>query len=84
MGVLERQTLLLPRGANIIRVDDVEGAFFAWAIVNKDALEDLEQRKIEMYKTGAPIEEPSSLHHLGTCKLYVQMELCLYVFERIE
>jgi hypothetical protein len=30
------------------------------------------------------MSDKDELTRLGTCKIYVQMELCLYVFERVE
>ena len=78
----EKHSIELPKGAWIIRVEDVEGLFFLWAIV--DTGEDVEKefRHLEFYKTGQPIETPlEHLKFVGTCKLFIMQELCLYVFE---
>ena len=80
--VTEKHNIELPKGAIIIRVDDVEGLFFLWAIVNPDEEHPTEKRCLEFYKTGQPIETPlERLNYLGTCKLFIMQELCLYVFE---
>lgn len=82
LPVQEKFTLELPAGAKIIRVDDVAGLFWLWAIVDPDA--PLEARHIECYKTGqeAP-DDLGSLEYLGCCKLFIMQELCLYMFERV-
>lgn len=82
LPVQEKYSIELPKGANIIRVEDVDGLFFLWAIVDPDA--ETEMRHLEFYKTGQPIETPLvDLIFLGTCKLFIMQELCLYVFENI-
>jgi hypothetical protein len=80
----EKHTIELPKGAWIIRVEDVDGQFFLWAIVDTAEDAELEDRYLEFYKTGQPIETPlEDLKFLGTCKLFIMQELCLYVFENI-
>ena len=82
LPVQEKFVIELPIGAKIIRVDDVDGLFWLWAIVEVDA--PLEPRYIECYKTGQEIIEPlDSLQYLGCCKLFIMQELCLYMFERV-
>ena len=77
----EKYEIELPKGAQIIRVQDVDGKFFLWAIVNIEE-EETDKRFLEFYKTGQPIETPlERLIFLGTCKLFIMQELCLYVFE---
>jgi len=83
IGVLEKQTLNLPKGARIERCEDVEGRFYVWAMVNPDEKE-TEPRYLEFYKTGAEIHTPMEhLVRIGFCKIYIQMELALYCFENI-
>jgi hypothetical protein len=78
----EKYTLQLPKDAVILRVEDVDGLFFLWAIVDTTEGVPLEKRFLEFYKTGQPILTPlSDLNFLGTCKLFIMQELCLYVFE---
>lgn len=79
----KKHELELPKDAKIIRVEDVDGLFYLWAIVETD-INEKEIRYLEFYKTGQPIETPlENLNFLGTCKLFIMQELCLYVFENI-
>lgn len=82
MPIQEKIELELPLGAKIIRVSDVDGLFFLWAIVDTD-IEEKEIRHIEFFKTGQPIESHETLIYLGICKLFIMQELGLYTFERI-
>ena len=87
LSIKEKQELELPVGAKIIRVDDVDGKFFLWAIVEppkEDEENETEVRYLEFYKTGQPIEGDSNLQYLGFCKLFIMQELGLYVFERVK
>jgi len=78
----ETHEIELPKGATIIRAEDVDGHFFLWAAVNPDQEAEKETRFLELYKTGQPIETPmADLHFIGTCKMFIMQELCLYVFE---
>jgi hypothetical protein len=78
----EKYAIELPKYARIIRVEEVDGLFFLWAIVETDENHPKEIRFLEFYKTGQPIETPlSHLNYLGTCKLFIMQEICLYVFE---
>lgn len=87
LSIKEKQEIQLPIGAQIIRVDDLDGKFFLWAIVDALIEEkeiETEPRFLEFYKTGQPIETPlGCLHYLGFCKLFIMQELGLYVFENI-
>lgn len=81
MPIQEKFELALPKNAQIIRVADVDGLFYLWAIVDTETQE-TETRFIECYKTGQPIENPESLIYLGLCCLFIMQELGLYIFER--
>lgn len=84
LPVREKYAIDLPAGARIIRVEDVDGEFFLWAIVNTAEGVETEKRYLEFYKTGQSIETPlENLTLLGTCKLFIMQELCLYVFENV-
>lgn len=89
LPVQEKYVLELPIGAKILRVDDVEGLFYLWAIVDVVADDEnivikYENRYLEFYKTGQTITSQfEDLVFLGTCKLFIMQELCLYVFENI-
>lgn len=82
MPICEKYSLQLPIRAEILRVDDVDGMFYLWAMVNPSA--PLEQRNFEAYKTGQDIPNPEGLVYLGHCCIYIGMELCLYIHERVE
>jgi hypothetical protein len=80
----EKYVIELPKDSRIIRVEDVDGLFFLWAIVEIDEDHPKEKRCLEFYKTGQPIITPiENLIFLGTCKLFIMQELCLYVFENV-
>lgn len=63
----EQCTVTLPKGALIIRCEDVDGKFFLWAIVDPDATSEI--RYLEYYKTGQEIKTP--LEHLKDRKSVV-------------
>lgn len=77
--VLERFTMNLPAGAEIIRMQDQGGMFWCWAVVNTNA--PLEDREFMAFKTGAKIPDGLNLRYVGFCAVFVQMELGLYIFE---
>jgi hypothetical protein len=82
LPVQEKFTLELPVDARIIRVDDIDGLFWLWAIVQPGP--PYETRRFECYKTGQPIETPPDhLTYLGLCKLFIMQELGLYIFENV-
>lgn len=81
LPVKEKVELQLPKGAQIIRCEDVDGQFYIWAIVDPLS-ESTEARYFECYKTGQEIHtDLDHLVHIGNCKLFIMQELCLYVFE---
>lgn len=82
MPVMEDFIMNLPVGANIIRVADIEGMLYLWAIVNPDLPS--EPRRFMAYKTGSPMTEDYGLEYIGFCAINVQMELGLYIFEVVE
>ena len=81
LPIKEKIELELPKGAKIIRCEDVDGKFFIWAIVDPEQ-SILEIRYFECYKTGQEINtDLDHLIHIGNCKIFIMQELCLYVFE---
>lgn len=82
MPVLESFTMQLPKNAEIIRVEDQDGMFWMWAVVNTDA--ELEDRNFLAFKTGAKMPDNVPLKYIGFCKIFVQMELGLYIFEIVQ
>ena len=84
LPVQEKYQIELPNGSQIIRVEDVDGLFYLWAIVDNSEDHPKETRYLEFYKTGQEIKTPlSDLVMIGTCKLFIMQELCLYVFENV-
>lgn len=87
LSIKEKQEIELPINAEIIRVDDVDGKFFLWAIVQppkEDEEPETESRYLEFYKTGQEIKtDIQDLVYIGFCKLFIMQELGLYVFENI-
>jgi hypothetical protein len=79
MPVLENFEMDLPKGALIIRVDDQDGMFWLWAVV--DTRKPNEKRKFMAFKTGVKIPDNLKLNYIGFCAVFVQMELGLYIFE---
>lgn len=80
--VCEKHVIELPIDSQIIRVEDVDGYFYLWAIIDNKQTE-LEKRYLELYKTGQEISDSSKLDYLGFCKIFIGMELGLYVFENV-
>lgn len=82
LPIAEKFTTDLPIGARIIRVSDVDGEFFLWAIVNPEQ-QTREWRWFECYKTGQPIGgDIGHLIHVGMLRMVIMQELMLYVFEK--
>ncbi|MRN66382.1 hypothetical protein [Brucella sp. 10RB9213] len=81
MPVLEQFTMVLPKGAEILRVQDQGGMFWLWAKV--DTRLPNETRRFRAFKTGGQIPDGLSLKYIGFCAVFVQMELGLYIFEEI-
>lgn len=79
----EEVSLELPKDSKIIRVDVIDGLPFLWAICNtKNSAEVIH---LEMYKTGQEFKSYSeNLQYLGTCKLFIGQELCLYIFKKLK
>ena len=78
---LEKFTLKLPKGAEIIRVDHIGGLNWLWAVVDTNAPD--EERKFRAFKTGGAIPSELSLKYVGYYAIFVQQELGLYIFEEI-
>lgn len=86
MPILEEYELLLPVGAQIITVSEIGGKFYLWYIQRLPENRPLqrpakERRKFRAFKTGGTMPSGLKMNYLGLCKLHVQMELALYIFE---
>lgn len=81
MPVLEEFTMILPQGAEIIRMQDQGGMFWLWAVVRTDVPD--EERKFRAFKCGGKIPDDIELRYVGFCAVFVQQELGLYIFEEL-
>jgi len=79
MPFAEKFELDLAQGAEILRIDVVDGHPFLWAVIDTEA--PTETRYFEAYKTGGQMSEGSELEYIGCMAIHIQMELMLYVFE---
>ena len=80
MPILEKFSMKLPVGAEIVRIEDQEGMFWLWAVIDTHA--DLEERNFIAVKTGGRFPV-GNYKYIGFCKIFVQMELGLYIFEEV-
>ena len=76
---LEQFELSLPKGAEILRIDNIDGVAWLWAKI--DTRKPDETRKFRAFKTGGDIPSGLDLKYIGYYAIFVQMELGLYVFE---
>lgn len=79
--VLEQFTIRLPKGAEIIRMQDQGGMFWLWAVVRTDVPD--EERKFWAFKCGGKMPDNLNLKYIGFCAVFVQQELGLYIFEEV-
>lgn len=80
---LEDFTIDLPKGAEVIRVDNVDGHLFIWAVVDTEA--PMEPRQFHGRKTGSETPAvPENVRYIGCAGIHIQMELMLYFFEPTE
>ena len=83
LPIAERTHIDLPLGAQILRVDGLDGGLWVWAIVDTTA--SLERREFALFKTGGdmPDNVAEEYKYVGCGSIYIQQELCLYVFEKL-
>lgn len=81
---MEEAEVVMPVGAEIIRIDGLDGALWIWAIIDTEAEE--EKRTFHLFKTGAamPDDIVDNYKYLGCGAIFIQQELMLYVFEKRE
>lgn len=79
----EQAEVVMKKGAKIIRIEGLDGALWIWAICDSDAEE--ETRHFSLYKTGGEMPEDilTNYLYLGCGAILIQMELMMYVFEKI-
>jgi hypothetical protein len=83
LKLIKEQTITLGISSTIIRVDNVGGKFFLWALVDTED-EIRKEVDIRMYKTGQEIPDETdilNLNYLGFISIEFGQELGLYVFE---
>ena len=80
---MERSTITMPQGAEIIRIDGLEGALWVWAVIDTEMLL-TELREFFLFKTGAAMPDDVLLNYryLGCGAIFIQMELMMYVYEK--
>lgn len=81
MPVKEQFTMKLPKGAEILRMVDMDGMFWLWAVVRTDVEDEI--RQFHAFKTGAKMPDNVNLIYRGCCAIFIQMELMLYIFEEV-
>lgn len=80
---MEVSSVDLPVGAVVIRCAGMDGFLFIWAIVDTDA--EFEKRTFYLFKTGAKMPDDilTAYRYIGCGAIFVQMELMMYIFERL-
>ena len=69
----------MPRGAQVLAVQEQHGAPCIWALVDPEAQKDL--RHFRIVGTGHPFEEADAYRHLGTFQMHGGA-LVFHLFER--
>lgn len=78
---MEHSVVSMPEGANIIRIDGLDGALWMWTIVDTEA--PLVDREFSLFKTGGAMpDDIAEYSYLGCGAIFIQMELLMYVFEK--
>jgi hypothetical protein len=71
LAITDRQTVTMPKDANILSVQEQSGTLHLWAIVNPYA--EQERRVIEIVGTGTPMadvdEEDLARFHIATVQV---------------
>lgn len=79
---MEVSQVTMPQGSQIIRIAGLDGALWIWAIVDTEL--PLETRTFRLFKTGGVMPDDISEYvYLGCGAIFVQMELMMYVFEKV-
>lgn len=80
LGMAEKASVIMPSGAQVIRVDGIDGFLYLWAVV--DTEKPMVEREFLLFKTGAPMPDDILETHvyLGCGGIFVQMELMMYVY----
>jgi limonene-1,2-epoxide hydrolase len=78
---MEHATIDMPDGANVVRIDGLDGALWVWAVVDTNA--QIVTRHFHLFKTGADMPDNilEDYDYLGCGAIFIQMELMMYVYE---
>ena len=71
--------LTLPKGSQIVHIDNDQGNPYLWALVPLEEKETV-TFKLQSSKTGGVMTHEKPLHCIGTISIFVQQELTLYIF----
>lgn len=74
-------TIEMPRGAQVLSVDNQGGSNCMWAMV--DPAEPLVTRRFRLAGTGHELDRPDELRFIGTVQMYGG-KIVLHLFERVE
>lgn len=79
---MEIATVQMPFNSKIVRVDDVDGAIWIWAVIDED--NPIVEREFYLFKTGVvmPDDILENYTYLGCGAIFIQMELMMYVYEK--
>lgn len=82
--IKERTHVDLPAGAQILRVDGLEGALWLWALCNTET-KAIERREFALFKTGGNMPEDilTGYRYVGYGAIFIQQELMMYIFEKV-
>lgn len=78
---LEEFSVTMPEGAEVLRIDHIEGFTWLWALVDLD--EQPVEHRFKAFKTGVSMPKNLTETHdyVGFYPLFIQVELGLYVFK---
>lgn len=79
LPIKECFSLEMPQGAEVVRVEGLDGHIWMWAVIDTEA--PTENRQFMSFKTGGEMPPDTELKYIGCGAVYVQQELMLYYFE---
>lgn len=77
----DSQSLLLPKGAEILTVQAQDNNPMLWALVNPD--EETEERNFETFGTGHPVGYDMGVERTYIGTYHVKGDYVFHVFERV-
>lgn len=82
LPIKESFSLEMPIGAEVVRVEGIDGHIWMWAVIDTEAPK--EKRHFMSFKTGGDMPADTELKYVGCGAVFVQQELMLYYFEVVE